>query len=628
MARYGQDKIEEVRSRADIVEVIGTHVRLRRAGRNFTGLCPFHNEKTPSFSVSAERGFFHCFGCGAGGTVFDFVMRVEALTFPEALQSLARRYGVALPQPETGAGSPVAGERDTLFNANQTAADFYSHVLWNTPDGVPAREYLKTRGITVETAQAFMLGFAPSRPANLAATLGKRNLGEAGLKLGLIKRDERGALYDMFRARLMFPIRDPQGRAIAFGGRVLDDRLPKYINSPESPLYSKARMVYGLHEARNAMVKADRAIIVEGNIDVIALWQAGFKETVASLGTALTAEQLRLLARYTRNLIACFDGDSAGRKASMRALEIFLQAGLLGRGAFIPSGYDPDTLVRERGAESFSEVLDSAELLVDYFLSEQAEAARGSVDARARVAERVAQILRLLANPYEFDLLARKAAAMIGVSEALLRVEARKGATAQRAALPPPPRAIAVEPLGAPASAELGLLGIAYSYPELRAEIFSAQPLQHYSDKVLADLLGFILESTSEPGELTGVITEQLSTRQKEWIAKQLKDLEDIEASAKKTVASHPLPPTNATFKEFFGSLFREKSRERGRELAVARDTMVGLLRILKEPDLRELKRRTFNAGNRWATTEQTRPPVEKHDEIGGHTKDRDATGD
>src|SRR5579863_1894942 len=377
MARYGQDKIEEVRTRADIVEVIGAHVRLRRAGRNHVGLCPFHNEKTPSFSVSAERGFFHCFGCGAGGTVFDFVMRVEALSFPEALQSLARRFGVALPQLDAGGAGPPVGEREALFSANQTAAEFYAHVLWKTPDGAPAREYIKSRAITVETAQAFMLGFAPARAANLAATLHKRGLTEAALKLGLIKRDERGALYDMFRARLMFPIRDAQGRALAFGGRVLDARLPKYINSPESPLYSKARMVYGLYEARQAIVKADRAIVVEGNIDAIALWQAGFKEIVASLGTALTADQLRLLSRYTRNLIACFDGDGAGRKASMRALEVFLEAGLLGRGAFVPPGYDPDTLVRERGAQAFGEVIDSAELLVDYFFREMSGKASG-----------------------------------------------------------------------------------------------------------------------------------------------------------------------------------------------------------------------------------------------------------
>jgi DNA primase len=470
MARYGQDKIEEVRSRADIVEVIGAHVRLRRAGRNFVGLCPFHNEKTPSFSVNAERGFFHCFGCGAGGTVFDFVMRMEALSFPEALQSLARRFGIVLPPAAAEAGGPTVGEREALFQANQIAAEFYAHVLWQTPDGATAREYVRARGITVETAQAFMLGFAPNRPANLAAALHKRGLSEAGLKLGLIKRDERGAPYDMFRARLIFPIRDAQGRALAFGARVLDERLPKYINSPESPLYSKGRMVYGLFETRQAIVKADRAIIVEGNIDAIAVWQAGFKETVASLGTALTAEQLRLLARYSRNLIACFDGDGAGRKASMRALEVFLQAGLLGRAAFIPSGYDPDKLVHEHGAQAFSEIIESAELLVDYFLTEQAEAARGSLDQRARVAERVAQTLATVTNPYEFDLLVRKSAAMIGVGEEVLRREARKGSPTRR---PPaePTRRISALPLDAATDAELGLVAIALRWPELRSEL-------------------------------------------------------------------------------------------------------------------------------------------------------------
>ncbi|HXD89752.1 MAG TPA: DNA primase, partial [Candidatus Binataceae bacterium] len=425
------------------------------------------------FSVSAERGFFHCFGCGVGGTVFDFVMRMDGLTFPEAMQSLARRYGVALPQPAAGPGVPSANERDALVNANQVAADFYAHVLWKTPDGAAARHYLKARGITVETAQTFALGFAPARPANLAAALHKRNLVAAGVRVGLLKQDDRGAPYDMFRARLMFPIRDAQGRVIAFGGRVLDDRLPKYINSPESPLYSKARTVYGLNEARQAIAKADRAIIVEGYIDTIALAQAGFKETVASLGTSLTVDQLRLLARYTRNLIACFDGDAAGRKASMRALEVFLEAGLLGRGAFIPAGFDPDTLVRERGTAAFGEVLDAAELLVDYFLSEEAEAARGSVEVRARSAERVAQILGKVANPFEFDLLARKAAGMLAIDEELLRGEGRKLGRGQRRIVPGAPAPRRAVAINAALQAELGLLALALLWPDLRAEISS-----------------------------------------------------------------------------------------------------------------------------------------------------------
>ncbi len=479
MARFGTDKIEEVRARADIVEMVGAQVRLRRAGRNFVGLCPFHNEKTPSFSVNAERGFFHCFGCGAGGTVFDFVMRVEGLTFLEALQSLARRYGIVLPE-HTGPGGPPPGERDAMALANLTAAEFFAHVLWKTADGAPARDYLKARGITPATAQAFMLGYAPARPANLAAVMVKRGMLEAAVKTGLVKRAPGRDSYDMFRARLMFPIRDAQGRVIGFGGRVLDQRLPKYINSPESPIYSKARALYGLFEARQAIAPADRAIVVEGNIDVIALWQAGFKETVASLGTALTVDQLRLLARYTRNIIACFDGDTAGRKASLRALEVFLGAGLLGRGVFIPSGFDPDTLVRDRGAQALNELIESSELLVDYFLREQASSAGATLSGKARAAERVAEILRMVANPFEFDLLARKAADSLGVDEELLRKEARKGGAVNPSTRRPggtgtgtaPARPARTAARGdAVAQAEIGLVAIALNFPELRGEI-------------------------------------------------------------------------------------------------------------------------------------------------------------
>jgi len=361
MGRFGEEKIEEVRQRADIVEVIGAHVRLKRTGRNFVGLCPFHQEKTPSFSVNPERGFFHCFGCNAGGSVFNFIMKMEGLTFPEAVRSLAQRYGIELPEEQSG-GGPSRSERESMYLANQTAAEFFSHVLWKTPDGEQPRAYLESRGISRETAQGFRIGFAPARILALTKALERRGLREAGVKLGLVKNDAEGS-RDMFRARLMFPIRDVQGRVVAFGGRVLDDRQPKYLNSPESPLYSKTRTVYGLYEARATIAAKDRAILVEGYIDAITLAQAGFKDAVAGCGTALTVEQLRLLGRHTRNVLASFDGDDAGRKASLRALGIFLQAGLLGRGIFIPAGYDPDTFVRERGNRAFNELADSAELL-------------------------------------------------------------------------------------------------------------------------------------------------------------------------------------------------------------------------------------------------------------------------
>jgi len=510
---FAQDKIEELRNRADIVEVIGAHVRLRRAGNRFVGLCPFHNEKTPSFSVSPDRGFFYCFGCGAGGTVFNFVMRIEGLSFPEAVTSLARRYGVTM--PERGESGAKAGERDALIRANDVASEFFAYVLWDTPDGAPAREYLKSRGVAPETSRAFKLGFAPARPASLTAALRKRELLDAGRRLGLVKEDASGA-HDMFRARLMFPIRDVQGRVIGFGGRVLDDRLPKYINSPESPLYSKARNVYGIHEARQAIAKNDRAIVVEGYLDAIALWQAGFKETVASLGTSLTVDQLRLLGRHTRNVIACFDGDAAGRKASLRALEVFLSAGLLGRGIFIPTGFDPDTLVREKGAQAFGELIESSELLADYFIREQAVAARESIEARAGAAQRVTEILRMVSNPFEFDLLARKAASSLGVGEEVLRREAsRQGAA--RSARTGTPEASRTMPSHADAvsEAEIGLLAIALARPELREQITKEAPTADFVDANLAAALAEVCDSREGRGEAETWLSERLSEDQR-----------------------------------------------------------------------------------------------------------------
>lgn len=530
MALFGRDKIDELRQRADIVELIGANVRLRRTGRNYTGLCPFHSEKTPSFSVNPERGFFHCFGCGVGGTVFDFVMRTDGVTFPEAVRLLARRYGVSLPERDDD--GPGAGERDAMLRAAEVASEFFAHVLWKTPNGAPACEYLKRRAIGAEIAHECLLGFAPMQAASLAKALERRSLLDAGIKIGLVKQS--GGVHDMFRGRLMFPIRDSQGRAIAFGGRVLDDRQPKYINSTESPLYSKARNLYGLYEARRAIAQNDRAIVVEGYIDAISLWQAGFRETVASLGTAVTVDQLRLLGRHTRNVMACFDGDSAGQKASIRALPVFLEAGLLGRGIFLPAGLDPDRLIRERGAEAFKTLIDSAELLVDYFLASEARPARGSLSGQARAAERVAEMLRMVANPFEFDLLSRKAAEMLGVSEQLLRNHARppgKGAGARRSVQP----AAFPKDTGAATEAAVGLLAVALAYPQLRSEIINGEALAEFEDRGLAELLAEVCHSTEEGQTFETSVAERLSDEQRSRLSALLVGplMDDLEEARK-----------------------------------------------------------------------------------------------
>jgi len=594
MTRFTESEIEEVRSRADIVEVIGAHVRLRRAGRNFVGLCPFHNEKTPSFSVSPERGFFHCFGCGAGGTVFDFLTRIEGLTFPEALQSLAKRYGITLPErtADNGTGrSPTNGDRTSMLAANQLAAEFYANVLWNTSDGELARDYLKTRGITGETARAFMLGFAPQRAANVVAILQKRGLLEPALKLGLVRKDQSGTAYDMFRARLMFPIRDAQGRVIAFGGRVLDNRLPKYINSAESPLYSKAGALYGLAEARSTISKEDRAIVVEGYIDVIALSQAGFKETISTLGTALTIQQLRLLSRYTHNILACFDGDDAGRKASLRALEVFLQAGLLGRGVFIPQGYDPDTLVHERGADYLRGLLAHSELLVEMFLKDQGALAskrRASSDERTKIVQQVTEKLRMVTDKVQFDVLVRKAVELVGftqLEEAALREMGRpplkKAANISRA-----PQRLESIRIGKE-QAEIGLLATALSYPELRAEIFAAQPFDSFGDRSLAEVLLQVCESHAGANELSPLVAAHVSQQKKDSLSRMILGEPGSEARDNPSNKGEGTFFKSAKFIEHFEPLANKKGTVFGpqRGIDIARQKITFFLRIILETD-------------------------------------------
>jgi DNA primase len=570
MGRFGDDKIEEVRSRADIVEIVGAHVRLRRAGRNFVGLCPFHNEKTPSFSVNAERGFFHCFGCGVGGSVFNFITRVEGLTFPEAVRSLAKKYGVTLPEHDVA--GPAAGEREAMLKASEVAAEFFAHVLWNTTDGAMARDYLKSRGISIETAHAFMIGYAPSRPASLAKALEKRGLRDAGIKVGLVKKDGNVAIgaetYDMFRGRIMFPIRDAQGRAIAFGGRVLDARLPKYINSPESPLYSKTRTLYGLFEARQAISSSassgkDRAILVEGYFDVIALWQAGFKEAVAGCGTALTVEQLRVLSRYTKNVIACFDGDAAGRKASMRALEIFLQAGLLGRGIFIPSGFDPDTFVRERGVAAFAELAEKSELLAELYvrdLIEQLGGPTAPIAKREHAARRLAEKLAFVTDEIQFNLLVRRCSVLLDIREETLRNLARsdKPRSGRRQVQP------IISPVLGPRveasmRAEIGLVAIALSNPSIRAEIFLAQPFDKFSDANLAETLLHVCESLKEPNELNSFVIQRLTDDQLSVLSSFIVDF-DGASESDRTVVNSPAPFQNRPeFQELEQNVYAKK---------------------------------------------------------------------
>jgi len=427
------EAIRTVRERASLSEVISDVVALRRRGRSAVGLCPFHAEKTPSFTVSEERGFFHCFGCGEHGDVFAFVMKTQSLTFPEAVRRVADRFGVPLPEE---AGEP-ARRREPLTAANAAAAAFFQSEL-RGPGGGRARAYLRERGLSEEVIERFGLGWAPGAGEALARHLRARGVPlEDAFTAGLIMRRDRpdgaAGVLDRFRERVMFPITDTSGKVIAFGGRILPGRPasgdppPKYLNSAESPVFRKGHTLYGLALARDAIRKADRAIVVEGYLDVIALAQAGLGEVVAPLGTALTAEQLRLLRRFTETIIACFDGDLAGRRAAARSFPVFLEAGLWGRGAFLPAGEDPDTFVRAQGRAGLEGVLAAAEPLVEAFVGELAGPKRDAVGRHAEAAREVARLLKRVREPHEFDVLARLAAQRLGVREETLRSEGAPG---------------------------------------------------------------------------------------------------------------------------------------------------------------------------------------------------------
>ncbi|HXD95837.1 MAG TPA: DNA primase [Candidatus Acidoferrum sp.] len=444
MASYPPALLDEIRAGVDVVELVGRFVNLRKAGQNYKGLCPFHGEKTPSFMVNPRKGIFHCFGCGVGGDAFGFLMRQDRLTFPEAVRALARQAGVALPE-ERGPRQGESG-REELYRAMELAASFYSERLW-TVGGERARKYLDERGIAAEVARRFGLGWAPEGWETLPDALRSSGINDdtllaAGLR---IARENKPGAYDRFRGRLLFPIRDLQGRVVALGGRAFGDEQPKYLNSPETPLYTKGNVLYAADLARETIRERNRALIVEGYIDCLMAHQYGFTETVAALGTAFTGAQLGVLRRYCDEVITFFDADAAGQKAAERAEELLeptgggMTWGVNRAGAFeatgalrvkvalLPAGHDPDTFLRAEGAAAFTERIAGARSLLAYALDRsigEATAAgpRGRVNAFARVALMLAKV----GDALEATSLAREAALKLGVDPTQLWIEAQR----------------------------------------------------------------------------------------------------------------------------------------------------------------------------------------------------------
>jgi DNA primase len=377
-----QSFIDDLLNRTDIVDVVSSRIQLKKAGKNYTACCPFHKEKTPSFSVSPDKQFYYCFGCGAGGNALGFVMDHDQLDFPQAIEDLAKRAGMEVPREEGGRNNKPRQPTDSpLYPLLTAAAEFYKQALKSHPQRKAAIDYLKGRGLSGEIARDFGMGFAPPGWDNLhkhlaSDSLQQKAMIDAGL---LVENAETGKRYDRFRDRIMFPIRDSRGRVIAFGGRVLGDEKPKYLNSPETPVFHKGQELYGLFEARKHNRDLDEIMVVEGYMDVIALAQQGLRNAVATLGTATSEEHLKRLFRVVPSVLFCFDGDAAGRNAAWRALEATLpslQDGRRARFLFLPDGEDPDTLVRSEGTDAFrARINQHAQPLADYFFQQLSEEA-------------------------------------------------------------------------------------------------------------------------------------------------------------------------------------------------------------------------------------------------------------
>ena len=424
MGMIPQNIIDQILDRLDIVEIVGEHVQLKKAGRNFKACCPFHNEKTPSFVVSPDKQIYHCFGCGAGGNLINFVMKLENLEFPEAVRELASRAGVAVPSSGRS-DDENASAVSRIFEANNTAAAFFHNRL-GTPSGKKALDYLRKRGITDETIREFKIGYACDEWEALRKyCLGKKLSGEILRKAGLTIPSDKGRNdYDRFRNRITFPIFNERGHIVGFGGRVMDDSLPKYINSPDTPVYNKSSILYGLNFAKKAIREKGFVVLVEGYMDVIVPYQSGIRNMVAASGTALTPRQVAILKKYTDTALIIFDADQAGEAASLRGLDILIENGMKVRIVRLPKGEDPDSYVRTHGADALNKMIDGAKDLFDYKL-ELLTGKFGSKDVGS-ISDEMLPTIAKVENAVVRSDYTRKLAERLGIHEESLRYELKK----------------------------------------------------------------------------------------------------------------------------------------------------------------------------------------------------------
>ncbi len=521
MGLFPQSFIDDLKAQADIVQVVQDHVPLKKAGTSYKGLCPFHSEKTPSFHVHGDKGFFHCFGCGVGGDVLKFIELQEKLGFQDAVRQLAQRFGVQVPEPDTERDAAAEAERDTLLAVHEAAADFFrTHLAAAT--GRTAREHLDARDVTAETTDRLSLGFAPPARDGLITHLRARGYSDTLLlRSGLAAAREGRPLVDRFRNRLIIPIARDTGSIIAFGGRALQpDQQPKYLNSPETAIYSKARTLYGLHLSKSAIRKAGYAVLVEGYFDLAQAVQAGVTAVVASCGTAVNDQQVKLLKRFTSKVIISFDPDPAGAGASARSGELLLAEGLQVNVAVLDEGEDPDTCIRRHGAAGYVEKLRKSEPYLGYLLDREAaqrDLNRG--DHQREFLTRMLQVAARIPDAATRDVFADRLAHKARILEDVVRTEIRKAAVARRTTLHDAERQVTAR--RQVNTAEKGLI-----WALIRDTPSALEAIAALTDDDLAGLATAPILSTARSladwpaGTVLETLRQRLSTEEVDWMAR------------------------------------------------------------------------------------------------------------
>ena len=533
-------KLEEIRAASDIVDVISGYLGpLKRAGGNFTTLCPFHREKSPSFNVNPGRQIFHCFGCHKGGDVFTFVKEYESLSFIEAVRRLAERARIVLEFEDNPHAKQQRGEKESLLHLHEEICKRWQTALANDAAGQIARDYLAKRGVSAEAVKLFRLGYAPDLWDDTVNWAKSKNFDLALVERGglIIRKEGADHFYDRFRGRLMFPICDEQGRVVGFSGRVLagDEKTAKYVNSPETPIFTKGRVIFGLDKSKRAVADKDCAIICEGQLDLIACFMADVKNVVAPQGTALTADHCRILKRYADEVVLCFDSDNAGQNAAVRSLDILLASGLAIRVATVPAPHDPDSYIKANGGPAFDQLIEHAENFFDYYLNRLCATNDLSTDkGRSAVLRAMAEATQKTSNAVVIDTYSQKTAARLGVAPESMRAEFKKIAAAKpkfvlRPDVQPAARAGGLQPPSTPPSTPRPISKSTPSDPDSPPDdYYDSQPAPAPAEEHSSDMLSgpeYAPEPEAPPSKQEFWLLQALfhSDDQMEWLANTLR---------------------------------------------------------------------------------------------------------